>query len=107
MKKVLLRIDDNTPEGQAVAEWLDGLPWGARNRAIVSALYAAATGRQGQESAPAQPVQAAVDLYAIRRVVEAAVQTALSSAGVRKAPVDTDIRSAVDEAIDKLQIDIL
>ncbi len=102
MKKVLLRIDETTPRGRTVAEWLNGLPWGARNRAVVDALYAAATGRQLGDT-----LAQAVDLAAIRQVVEVAVQTALASAGVQRPPVDEDVQSAVDAAIDRLQIDIL
>ncbi len=99
MKKVLLRIDDTTPEGQAVAEWLNSLPWGTRNDAIVEALYAAATGGQQQGGAPAQPVQAAVDLGAIRQVVEAAVYTALNRSGQPPA------KEAVQETIDDILAD--
>ncbi len=92
-----VKIPD-TPEGQAVAEWLDGLPWGARNRAIVNALHAAATGRQEQGSAPAQPVQAAVDLYAIRQVVEAAVYTALSRTG-QQPPQKEEVQETIDDIL--------
>ena len=94
--KVTFRLPD-TPEGQAVAEWLNGLPWGARNRAIVEALYAAATGGQQQGSTPAQPVQAAVDLATIRQVVEAAVYTALNRSG--QPPAKETVQETIDDIL--------
>ncbi len=100
--KLTIRLHDSDHRSDTIMQWLEAHKRGKRNEAVVDALYAAATGRQLGDT-----LAQAVDLAAIRQVVEVAVQTALASAGVQRPPVDEDVQSAVDAAIDRLQIDIL
>ncbi|HEB65045.1 MAG TPA: hypothetical protein ENJ02_05840 [Chloroflexi bacterium] len=97
--KLTIRLHDSDPRSDTIMQWLEAHKRGKRNDAIVEALYAAATGGQQQGGTPAQPVQAAVDLGAIRQVVEAAVYTALNRSGQPPA------KEAVQETIDDILAD--
>ncbi len=94
--KLTIRLHDSDPRSEAIKQWLSVQMRGRRNDAMVAALYVAAT---GQQQAAAQPAQ--VDLAAIRRVVEAAVRTALNGVNIQAPSAEQEdiVRETVDDVL--------